>query len=338
MNQHPLVSIITPCYNGANYLQRFMDSVLNQSYSNMEFIFINDGSSDDTERIARSFERHFLERGIQYHYIYQHNAGQAAAINRGLSIMQGTYLTWPDSDDWMTEDCIEKKVAALEKHPEWAMVCCKTAVVHENDITKIVDVMERRSMDSEHFFDDLITENDVYFAPGGYMVRAAVLKDKLQDGRIFAGRGGQNWQLLLPVAYQNDCGFLPDILYYYLVRDSSHSHSVKEYEDQIERSFVHQKILTETIERMKIERVVKDRYLDIIAKKYTIQRFDYAYRFKKKADLSIYYREMNAQGLTNKEIKRKYYLTAHKTTNLLLRFTHLPVGLFNRIKRQHMGK
>ena len=134
----PLVSIITPCYNGTTYVHRLVESVLNQTYDHIELIFINDGSTDNTEEIVLSYKSKFEERGIGFTYVYQENAGQAAAVNKGLKIFKGEYLTWPDSDDWMTEDCIEKKVDFLEQHPEYGMVMCRIAVVDEGNPTETV--------------------------------------------------------------------------------------------------------------------------------------------------------------------------------------------------------
>lgn len=65
----PLVSLITPCYNGEKYLERFLDSVLAQTYDNIEFILVNDGSTDDTEKIALSYQEKFADRGYIYIYI-----------------------------------------------------------------------------------------------------------------------------------------------------------------------------------------------------------------------------------------------------------------------------
>lgn len=111
----PLVSIITPCYNGEAFLKRYFESILNQTYPNLELIFINDGSTDRTEEIALSYRERLEKRGITYIYEKQENAGQAAALNRGLKLFTGEYLTWPDSDDVMTKDSIEKKSIFLRK-------------------------------------------------------------------------------------------------------------------------------------------------------------------------------------------------------------------------------
>lgn len=108
--EYPLVSIITSCFNGEIYLDRYFESILNQTYPHLELIFVNDGSTDQTEKIALSYTSKLKEKGISYKYIYQENSGQSVALNKGLKIFKGKYLTWPDSDDVMTDDCIEKKL------------------------------------------------------------------------------------------------------------------------------------------------------------------------------------------------------------------------------------
>jgi len=105
----PLVSLISPCYNGESYITRFLDSILNQTYPNLELLIINDGSTDRTEEIILNYESDFILKGYTLIYIYQDNAGQSAAINKALPIFKGKYLSWVDSDDYLPVDAIEKK-------------------------------------------------------------------------------------------------------------------------------------------------------------------------------------------------------------------------------------
>ena len=81
-----LVSIVTPCYNGELYLDRFFQSVLNQTYPALELVFVNDGSTDGTEAVVDRYRPLFQKRGIRFIYEYQENQGQAAALNRGLKL------------------------------------------------------------------------------------------------------------------------------------------------------------------------------------------------------------------------------------------------------------
>ena len=90
----PVVSIITPCYNGEKYIKRYMNSILEQTYPYLELIFINDGSNDCTEEIVLSYEEKLQNKGIKFVYLKQKNKGQAAALNSGLKKFNGEYVTW----------------------------------------------------------------------------------------------------------------------------------------------------------------------------------------------------------------------------------------------------
>src|SRR5665647_3873382 len=99
--KQPLVSIITPCYNGEIFVHRFLDSILIQTYENIEFIFINDGSNDNTEKIVLSYRDKFKLKGISFKYIFQENKGQAAALNKGLKTVSYTHLRAHETDSYL---------------------------------------------------------------------------------------------------------------------------------------------------------------------------------------------------------------------------------------------
>ena len=89
MNNEKLVSIISPCYNGEQYVARFFESILNQSYKKLELIFVNDGSTDKTEEIALSYEKKLKDSGIEYHYIYQENFWTGCGIKSRIGNFSG---------------------------------------------------------------------------------------------------------------------------------------------------------------------------------------------------------------------------------------------------------
>lgn len=302
VTQQPLVSIITPCYNGEKFLDRYFESILKQTYENMELIFINDGSTDGTERLALSYQKKLENRGITFIYIFQENAGQAAAINKGLKIFRGEYLTWPDADDFMHPECIEKKVKYLEQN-DLAVILCKTAVVSDNDPARVLYFLERKGLGT-YLFEDLILENDIYYAPGGYMVRSKEFLEMLPEREIYAGRCGQNWQLLLPICYKYHCGISDECLYYYCLRADSHSHQHYNYERQLNHYQEQEKTLIETIKRIKMERDEHDRYFILIKKKYAKKRFEFAVHSRKKNDVKKEYNER--KNYENLDFKDKW--------------------------------
>src|SRR5260221_9507418 len=90
------VSIIMATYNDAAYLREAVDSVLTQSFTHWEFIIINDGSADDTEKIAKSY----CDRDKRFTYLVnKKNKGQAASLNTCIGLATGQYIAVLDSDD-----------------------------------------------------------------------------------------------------------------------------------------------------------------------------------------------------------------------------------------------
>ncbi|MCH5237986.1 MAG: glycosyltransferase, partial [Muribaculaceae bacterium] len=90
-----LISVIIPVYNAERYLASCLDSILSQSYRNLEVIIINDGSSDYSLRVAEGY----AEKDDRVRVYSFENEGPSEARNRGLSVATGDYLTFVDSDD-----------------------------------------------------------------------------------------------------------------------------------------------------------------------------------------------------------------------------------------------
>lgn len=107
----PLVSIVIPVYNGANYLGEAIDSALAQTYPNIEILVINDGSIDNeaTERIAHSY-------GNRIRYYAKENGGVASALNMGIQKMRGEYFSWLSHDDIYLPNKVEREVEYLLSH------------------------------------------------------------------------------------------------------------------------------------------------------------------------------------------------------------------------------
>lgn len=112
MNSTPLVSIIVPVYNVSEFLPQCMDSLIRQSYHNIEIIAVNDGSTDNSLEILSRYAQIFPQIKI----ISQTNAGLSAARNTGIDASKGEYLCFVDSDDWMDTDTCQKAIEAVQKN------------------------------------------------------------------------------------------------------------------------------------------------------------------------------------------------------------------------------
>lgn len=116
MTSAPLVSIVTPSFNQAPYLDAAMRSVFDQEYSSVEYILI-DGASTDGSRAL--IERHAARLA---HWVSEPDRGQTDAINKGFAKTTGKYLAWLNADDRLKPQAVAEAVALLEAHPEVGMV------------------------------------------------------------------------------------------------------------------------------------------------------------------------------------------------------------------------
>lgn len=106
----PILSVIMPVYNTSKYLNESINSILNQKIDNIEFIIVNDGSTDESEKIIKSI----MSENKNIMYFYQENSGQGAARNLGISYSNGKYIYFMDSDDILKENAFLNLIKLLE--------------------------------------------------------------------------------------------------------------------------------------------------------------------------------------------------------------------------------
>jgi glycosyltransferase involved in cell wall biosynthesis len=111
-----LVSIVTPSYNQAPYIEQTIQSVLGQEYPDIEYIVVDGGSTDNSFEIIRKYSHRLA------YWISERDSGQAEAINKGFSRANGEILAWLNSDDYYLPDTISTVVQCFEEHPEVVMV------------------------------------------------------------------------------------------------------------------------------------------------------------------------------------------------------------------------
>ncbi|MBK9283695.1 MAG: glycosyltransferase [Sphingobacteriaceae bacterium] len=116
MNDTPLISVILPVYNAEKYIVDAINSILNQTFRNFEFIILNDGSKDNSESIIQSF----TDERIRY---FKHdNCGLAATLNKGIEYSKGKYIARQDQDDISYPERFAKQIEFLEKNPKICLV------------------------------------------------------------------------------------------------------------------------------------------------------------------------------------------------------------------------
>lgn len=111
------ISVVTVCYNSEATLSRTIESVLAQTYDNIEYLIIDGLSKDKTVEIAKSYEDKFLKRGFTYRIISEKDNGIYDAMNKGVGLATGDFVGILNSDDWYEPDAVETVVKTFLEEP-----------------------------------------------------------------------------------------------------------------------------------------------------------------------------------------------------------------------------
>lgn len=120
----PLLSVIIPIYNVEKYLRRCIDSVIKQTYNNLEIILVDDGSPDNSGSICDEYAR----KDQRIKVIHQENAGLSGARNSGISVANGDFITFVDSDDWIDKD-MYSQMLQYQRNNDLDIICADTYLV-----------------------------------------------------------------------------------------------------------------------------------------------------------------------------------------------------------------
>lgn len=112
MNQEAMISVIVPVYKVEEYLAQCVDSILAQTYRNLEVLLVDDGSPDRSGELCDDY----AQRDARVRAIHKENGGLSSARNAGLDAASGDYVAFVDSDDWIEPDAYEAMMAAMQKH------------------------------------------------------------------------------------------------------------------------------------------------------------------------------------------------------------------------------
>lgn len=127
----PLVSIIVPIYKVEPYLRRCLDSIVNQTYTNLEIILVDDGSPDGCPQICDEY----AAKDNRIVVIHKENGGLSDARNAGLDICKGEYISFVDSDDWVDEKYIEALFYIINKENADISICSYNSFIDGDNLT-----------------------------------------------------------------------------------------------------------------------------------------------------------------------------------------------------------
>ena len=230
------VSLIIPVYNTAGYLEKCLQSALEQTYPAMEIICIDDGSTDGSDRIADELAK----SDSRLHVIHQENVGISGARNRGLLQSTGDYIAFMDSDDWIEKDMYARLVESIEQS---GADLAASGWIYENGDDRY-EVTNAKKLDSNIFGRDQLIE---YLYERDSYRAFAYMWDKLYKRELIFSRDRQELKFDESLRRGEDVLFLGEIalrtkkavflesaFYHYRRRMDSETHSLS-----IEKSIEH---------------------------------------------------------------------------------------------------
>jgi len=165
MTNNPRVTVLMSVYDSEKFLQEAIDSILTQTFTNFEFLIINDGSKDSSLKIIRSY------KDPRIRLISRANRGLTFSLNQGLEIAKGEYIARQDSDDISVPERLKKEVDYLDTHPSVALVGSNYTVIDDNGDTLTTTTVFTEPNDLKL---TQITCNQ--YGHGSIMLRKSILK------------------------------------------------------------------------------------------------------------------------------------------------------------------
>ena len=223
MENKDLISIIVPVYNVENYLERCINSILIQTYKNIEILLIDDGSTDNSGNICKKIAK--LDSRVRYYY--KKNSGVADTRNFGLNVSSGKYITFIDSDDCVSEQYIEFLHTALIEHDADVSICTFEKFYKTPNILTFKSIENKNIYNTEESLFHFLLQDTIYSSFWGKMYTKVVFKNiVISNYKVFEDMD-TIYRILLK-SKKIIC--ISNQLYYYFVRRDSLIH--KKFSDE----------------------------------------------------------------------------------------------------------
>lgn len=319
----PRVSILMACYNGARFISRSFESILAQTWPNIELVFVDDGSTDDSKEVAKQYSERFAQKGFILKILSQKNQGAAAASNNAAKAASGKYIQLLDVDDYIMPESCRLQAEFLENHPECNVIRTNGYIINESTQETVGPLEKDICTAPKNIFKDLVSGATNNWA-GAYMVRAEKHTNFYSANSFPITNYGQNLQFLLPQTIDSNAGFIDIPLFKYFRNIGSHSNQIS-YEKQMENLNGYWDIRRKMLKLLNVED--KDVW-SLGEKSFLIRAITIAFEFKKNADYKRFYTQLKKMnGLTlelkiqdsirNRSVKQYWYRTLFKLTRIL---------------------
>lgn len=211
---NPMISVIVPIYNVEKYLARCVDSIVNQTYKNLEIILVDDGSPDLCPQMCNDY----AEKDSRIKVVHKKNGGLSDARNAGMAVATGEYISFIDSDDYVSDDFFECLLDVMNKENSDIAECSVVKFYDDNRFDEFSDDLSVKTYDTQDAMSALIAENPFHQHVWNKLYKIELVKDipyavgKLNEDEFWTYR---------VFGRANKVARINETMYYYFQRSSS---------------------------------------------------------------------------------------------------------------------
>ncbi len=234
----PLVSVLIPAYNHENYIQETIESIINQTYPNIELIILDDGSKDKTWEKITELKPKCENRFVKSHFETKQNEGTCITLNKLLKLSSGEFVYIIASDDLAKPQAIEKEVKFLQDNPDYALAVGDNEYVDsmgkqifrtqkaftsniKNAKYKTVKEFLSSKLKIDFLSDDFGSYKTLYkenYIPNGYLIRKNIFET---IGNFTKNAPLEDFWLMLQISKYKKMKYIDEILFSYRIHDTN---------------------------------------------------------------------------------------------------------------------
>lgn len=234
----PLVSVLIPAYNHENYIQETIESIINQTYPNIELIILDDGSKDKTWEKITELKPKCENRFVKSHFETKQNEGTCITLNKLLKLSSGEFVYIIASDDLAKPQAIEKEVKFLQNNPDYALAVGDNEYVDsmgkqifrtqkaftsniKNAKYKTVKEFLSSKLKIDFLSDDFGSYKTLYkenYIPNGYLIRKNIFET---IGKFTKNAPLEDFWLMLQISKYKKMKYIDEILFSYRIHDTN---------------------------------------------------------------------------------------------------------------------
>lgn len=289
MSKEPLVSVIIPVYGVEKYIGKCLESLINQTYYNLEILVINDGTKDNSADIAKSY----AAKDERIKVFDFKNGGVSLARNRGIDLSKGEYISFVDGDDWVAPTMYMDLVnIMLKDNPDMIKFSVDEVDVENDKINKIHFEKKKIMTDEllDRYFDGVL-----YIMPcNGFYKRELAVQVKYPEGLTYE----DNYTAGMYLALSTKIMIIPQVYYFYRVNLSGASKSISK--KPLDKCLV-VKMLIDDLNKKRLN-------VDKFLWKFSIEMYHFIRGINSLYRVCAIYRSMYSYVMSNLDLRRKVVL------------------------------